>query len=57
MSLDKEKAEAEAQEYTNKYEAHTEKIEAVRKKRADLLDGANLPLEGLSVEDGETYVK
>ena len=57
MNLDKEKAEAEAQEYTNKYETHTEKIEAVRKERADLLDGANLPLEGLSVEDGELTYK
>ena len=57
MNLDKEKAETEAQEYTNKYEAHTEKIEAVRKERTELLDGANLPLEGLSVEDGELTYK
>lgn len=57
MNLDKEKAETEAQEYTNKYEAHTERIEAVRKERANLLDGANLPLEGLSVEDGELAYK
>ena len=57
MNLDKEKAETEAQEYTNKYEAHTERIEAVRKERANLLDGANLPLEGLSVEDGELTYK
>lgn len=56
MNLDKEKAEEEAQEYAMKYDAHTEKIEAVRKARTDLLEGANLPLEGLSVEDGElTY--
>lgn len=57
MNLDKKKAETEAQEYTNKYEAHTERIEAVRKERANLLDGANLPLEGLSVEDGELTYK
>ena len=56
MNLDKEKAETEAQEYAEKYDAHTEKIETVRKARTDLLDGANLPLEGLSIEDGElTY--
>lgn len=57
MNLDKEKAETEAQEYAEKYDAHTEKIEAVRKARTDLLDGANLPLEGLSVEDGELTYK
>lgn len=57
MNLDKEKAETEAQEYAEKYDAHTEKIEAVRSARADLLDGANLPLEGLSVEDGELTYK
>lgn len=56
MNLDKEKAEIEAQEYTEKYDAYTEKIEAVRKAKTDLLEGASLPLEGLSVEDGElTY--
>jgi hypothetical protein len=56
MNLDKEKAETEAQEYAEKYDAHTEKIETVRKARTDLLDGATLPLEGLSVEDKElTY--
>ena len=44
MNLDKEKAETEAQEYAEKYDAHTEKIEAV-------------PLEGLSVEDGELTYK
>ena len=57
INLDKEKAEEEAQEYTMKYDAHTEKIEAVRKARTDLLEGANLPLEGLSVEDGELTYK
>lgn len=57
MNLDKEKAETEAQEYAEKYDAHTEKIEVVRSARTDLLDGANLPLEGLSVEDGELTYK
>ena len=56
MNLDKEKAEIEAQEYTEKYDAYTEKIEAVRKAKTNLLERASLPLEGLSVEDGElTY--
>ena len=48
---------SQIEEYAEKYDAHTEKIEAVRKARTDLLDGANLPLEGLSVEDGELTYK
>lgn len=56
-NLDKDKAESEAEEYVSRYEAHTAKIETVRKERMDLLSGANLPLEGLSVEDGELTYK
>ena len=34
----------------------TEEIQSVRKAKTDLLDGADLPLEGLSVDNGElTY--
>lgn len=56
-NLDKEKAENDAQEYREKYDKYTEEIKAVRKEKTDLLDGANLPLEGLSVEDGELTYK
>jgi len=52
-NLDKEKAEEEAREYRRQYEALTSEIEAVRKAKIDLLNNANLPLPGLSVQDGE----
>ena len=55
-NLDKERAEDEAKQYSDKYDSLTSKIEEVRKKRFDLLNGASLPLPGLSVEDKElTY--
>ena len=52
-NLDKEKAEEEAKEYTHQYTELSNKIDAVRQKKIDLLKGAKLPLEGLSVTDGE----
>ena len=52
-NLDKDKAEEDAKEYRAQYNPLTTKIEAVRKQKADLLKGADLPLPGLSVEEGE----
>lgn len=53
---DKARAEAEAKEYDDQYTGLTAQLEAVRKQKTDLLQGAKLPLPGLSVEDGElTY--
>jgi hypothetical protein len=52
-NLDKDKAEADANEYRQQYEALTSEINAVRQQKTDLLTNANLPLPGLSVEDGE----
>jgi predicted ATP-dependent endonuclease of OLD family len=52
-NLDKDKAEEDALEYSNKYAALSKQLEDVRQAKADLLKGANLPLPGLSVEDGE----
>lgn len=53
---DKARAEAEAKEYGDQYTGLTAQLEAVRKQKTDLLQGAKLPLPGLSVEDGElTY--
>ena len=49
---DKARAEAEARDYGDRYTLLTEEIEAVRKEKRDLLQGADLPLPGLSVEDG-----
>lgn len=52
-NLDREKAEQDAAEYRTQYSSLTTEIESLRKQRMDLLQNANLPLEGLSVEDGE----
>lgn len=52
-NLDKEKAEDDAREYANQYAALTTELENVRKAKIDLLANANLPLPGLSVQDGE----
>ncbi|CYU13334.1 AAA family ATPase [Streptococcus suis] len=52
-NLDKEKAEEDAKEIRQKYNALSVEIEDVRKQKRDLLTNADLPLEGLSVEDGE----
>lgn len=55
-NLDRERAEIEADGYKKQYDDLTEQIETIRQERRDLLNGAELPLEGLSVEHGElTY--
>ena len=56
-NLDKDKAEEDAQEYTDQYAALTEKLQQIRQSKTDLLKNANLPLEGLSIEDGELTYK
>lgn len=56
INLDKERAEAEAEQYKTEYANLDTQVENIRQQKMDLLKGANLPLEGLSVEDGElTY--
>ena len=52
-NLDKEKAEEDAKEYGSQYDKLTKQIQDVRDERTSLLDSADLPLPGLSVEDGE----
>lgn len=55
-NLDRERAAAEAAEIRGQYDELTEKINETRNARTALLDGAEMPLEGLSVEGGElTY--
>lgn len=55
-NLDREKAEADAEEYAHMYDDLTEKLSSIRQQKRDLLEGADLPLPGLSVENGElTY--
>lgn len=51
-NLDHDKAEEDAREATRAYNALTAKIDELRRKKRDLLDGAKLPLPGLSVEKG-----
>lgn len=56
VNQDRARAMAEAQQYSDQYNGLTEQLEDVRKKKTGLLQGADLPLPGLSVEDGElTY--
>ena len=52
-NLDKAKAEEDAAEFAAKYEALSVEIQKVRDERSQLLESADLPLPGLSVEDGE----
>lgn len=47
----------EAEQYAAQYEAKSMEIEAVRKSRLALLEGAPLPLDGLTVEDGDLRYK
>lgn len=52
-NMDKDKAETDALEYKNKYDALTASLDDIRKNKSDLLSNAHLPLPGLSVADGE----
>lgn len=55
-NLDREHAAAEAADIRAQYDELTAKIDDIRAARAKLLNGAEMPLEGLSVENGElTY--
>lgn len=55
-NLERERAEIEAEGFKKQYDDLTSKISDVRQTKIDLLKGADLPLPGLSVEDGElTY--
>lgn len=55
-NLDREKAEEEAAGCREEYNSLSRQLAAVREERRALLDGAALPLPGLSVEDGKlTY--
>lgn len=49
-------AEDEAKYYSDKYKEMTDKLEEIRREKYDLLNNADLPLPGLSVDNGElTY--
>lgn len=56
INQQKEMAEEDARQYQKEYEEMTGQLSEVRQEKSDLLTNANLPLPGLSVEDGElTY--
>lgn len=51
-NMAKEMAEEEAKKYKADYDDMTNEIESVRQEKIDLLNRADLPLHGLSVESG-----
>ncbi len=51
-NLEKSRAEDEAAQYASEYDRLTESIQQKRADRMALLNGTDLPLPGLSVEDG-----
>lgn len=50
-NLDKEKAESDALHHNEQYDILTAELNTVRSDKADLLNGAALPLPGLSVDE------
>lgn len=56
-NLDKDKAETDANDYRAQYDQLTTKINTVREQKTKLLADADLPLPGLSVENGELLYK
>ena len=55
-NLDRDKAEDDAREYLDQYTQLTQKLNDVRIRKTNLLNGAKLPLPGLSVSNGKlTY--
>ena len=56
-NIEKAAAETEAASYREKWEAIDADLKELRAKRIKLLEGADLPLEGLSIEGGELVYK
>lgn len=56
-NMDKDKAEDDALDYKNQYNALSIEIDKTRKEKTDLLQSAELPLPDLSVKDGELIYK
>lgn len=52
-NLDKDKAEDDARGYAAQYDFLTQELGDIRKEKQSLLDSADLPYPGLSVENGE----
>ena len=56
-NLNKQRAQEEADEYKRQYGDLTTQIEDIRKARMELLNGVEMPLQDLSVQDGELIYK
>lgn len=56
-NLDRQKAEIDAEDFRRQYDELTEQVEAIRQQKKDLLKGADLPLDGLTVENSELLYK
>lgn len=56
-NLNKQRAQEEADEYKRQYGDLTTQIEEVRKSRMELLNGVEMPLDDLSVQDDELIYK
>ncbi|HFL7645932.1 TPA: AAA family ATPase, partial [Streptococcus pyogenes] len=52
-NFDKDKAEEDAKQQRDQYNTLTNEIEVIRQQKRDLLTNADLPLEGLTVDDGK----
>lgn len=56
-NLEKKKAEQEANDLKKEYASKSQELEDIRKEKASLLNNADLPLDGLGIEDGKiTYL-
>lgn len=56
-NMDKDKAEEDARDYKDQYNALTIEIDKTRQEKTELLQSAELPLPELSVKDGELIYK
>ena len=56
-NLNKQRAQEEADEYKRQYGDLTTQIEDIRKARMEILNGVEMPLKDLSVQDGELIYK
>ena len=56
-NLNRDKAQQEADEYDEQYKELTEEVDAARQAKTDLLNGADLPLDGLTVVEGKLHYK
>lgn len=56
-NLSKYRAQEEANEFKMQYDDLTQKLTSIREKKISLLKNADLPLNGLSIEDGEITYK